>query len=176
MGVVFNRVFAMPNHNTFMIKPIGELVRKYLVGAETIIDPFARNSDIGTITNDMDRSTSAMHHYEAVDFIGIVRNAGIEADAVLMDPPYSPRQISESYKGVGMKVHATHTQSSFYTKVKDALDGILKTDGIAITCGWNSGGFGVVRGYELLEVLLVNHGGAHNDTIVTVEIKRRWSE
>ena len=27
------------------------------------------------------------------------------------------------------------------------------------------------RGYELLEVLLVPHGGAHNDTIVTVERK-----
>lgn len=32
-------------------------------------------------------------------------------------------------------------------------------------------GFGLKRGYELLEVLLVPHGAAHNDTIVTVERK-----
>ena len=48
---------------------------------------------------------------------------------------------------------------------------MLKPEGIAICFGWNSMGFGLKRGYELLEVLMVPHGGAHNDTIVTVERK-----
>lgn len=55
--------------------------------------------------------------------------------------------------------------------VKDELDRILKPGGIAICCGWNSLGFGLKRKYEMLEILLVPHGGAHNDTIVTVERK-----
>ena len=30
----------------------------------------------------------------------------------------------------------------------------------------------IKRGYELEEILLIAHGGIHNDTIVTVERKR----
>jgi hypothetical protein len=56
--------------------------------------------------------------------------------------------------------------------VKDALHERLKRGGVAVCCGWNSSGFGVGRGYRLTDVLLVAHGGAHNDTIVTVETKR----
>jgi hypothetical protein len=63
-------------------------------------------------------------------------------------------------------------QSSFWRKVKDAADVVLIPGGIAICCGWNSMGFGLKRGYEMEEILLVSHGGAHNDTIVTVE--RKW--
>ena len=55
--------------------------------------------------------------------------------------------------------------------MKDRLDQLLKPNGIAICCGWNSAGFGRERGYEFIEILLVAHGGAHNDTIVTVERK-----
>jgi hypothetical protein len=32
-------------------------------------------------------------------------------------------------------------------------------------------GFGIKRGYEMLENLLVPHSAAHNDTIITVERK-----
>lgn len=35
---------------------------------------------------------------------------------------------------------------------------------------------GIKRDFELLEVLLVAHGAAHNDTIVTVERKLGASE
>ena len=36
---------------------------------------------------------------------------------------------------------------------------------------WNSGGIGKKLGFEAQEILMVHHGGWHNDTIVTVEIK-----
>lgn len=39
------------------------------------------------------------------------------------------------------------------------------------TAEWNSGGFGKNLGFEMIEILLVPHGGHHNDTIVTVERK-----
>ena len=46
-----------------------------------------------------------------------------------------------------------------------------KKDGVVITCGWNSSGIGNVNGFRIVEILLVHHGGWHNDTIITVEKK-----
>ena len=93
---------------------------------------------------------------------------------VLFDPPYSPRQIQECYQQIGREVTTQDTQNArLYKRVKDGLDRMLKPGGIAICCGWNSMGFGLKRGYELLEILMVPHGAAHNDTIVTVERKLR---
>ncbi|MFH1422601.1 MAG: hypothetical protein ABIH42_07820 [Planctomycetota bacterium] len=37
--------------------------------------------------------------------------------------------------------------------------------------GWNSIGMGINRKYEILEILLVSHGGMHNDTICMAEHK-----
>ena len=93
-------------------------------------------------------------------------------DGVLFDPPYSCRQISECYKGVGLAVHMEDTQSSFYTKRKREVARVLKSGGKAVCFGWNSGGIGKSLGFDLVEVLLVAHGGAHNDTICTVEVKQ----
>ena len=38
-----------------------------------------------------------------------------------------------------------------------------------ISCGCNSGGIGKTLGFKIEEILLVPHGGPHNDTIITVE-------
>jgi hypothetical protein len=43
--------------------------------------------------------------------------------------------------------------------------------GIAISCGWNTNGFGKARGFKIIEIMCVAHGGSKNDTIVTVEKK-----
>ena len=42
----------MPNSNTFSIKPIRELICRYAYGK--IIDPFANNSRLASVTNDLD--------------------------------------------------------------------------------------------------------------------------
>jgi len=169
----FAREFAMPSAETFSLPPVAELLRRYIPSVHSLIvvDPFARNSKWGTITNDLNPDTSAMYHLLAEEF---VQNTVPDstADVVLFDPPYSPRQIAESYQHFGRLCSAQDTQNArLYKTVKDGLDRMLRYGGIAICCGWNSGGFGVAMGYELLEVLLVNHGAAHNDTIVTVERK-----
>jgi hypothetical protein len=49
---------------------------------------------------------------------------------------------------------------------------MLKPKGIAICFGWNTSGFGKSRGFVLERILLLAHGGAHNDTMITVERKR----
>jgi hypothetical protein len=60
--------------------------------------------------------------------------------------------------------------------VKTALSEILAPNAVVISFGWNSAGFGTKRGLDLWEILLVPHGGPHNDTIVTVERKGRAIE
>lgn len=168
----FEREFAMPNAETFSLPPVSRLLRRYVPSISLIVvDPFARNAKWGTITNDLNPETTAMHHLLAEEFVGNhVPDGG--ADVVLFDPPYSPRQIAEVYQQIGRKASTEDTQNSrLYKRVKDGLDRMLKPDGIAICCGWNTLGFGLKRGYEMLEILMVTHGGAHNDTLVTVERK-----
>lgn len=134
-----------------------------------IIDPFANNSKIATITNDIDTQFETTYHMDAIDFLNMFAPNSI--DTVLYDPPYSPRQVSECYKKLGITVNMQTTQASYWSKQKEAISRIVKKDGIVITCGWNSGGIGKKYGFEIMEILLVAHGGWHNDTIVTVERK-----
>jgi hypothetical protein len=42
-----------------------------------------------------------------------------------------------------------------------------------LSFGWNSTGMGQKRGYEIIEILIVAHGSAHNDTICMAERKTR---
>lgn len=166
------RKWAMPNHNTFQIKPIKELLDKYVVGVWA--DPFARNSQLATITNDLNQETTAQYHLPAEDFLTTIVPSNI--DGILFDPPYSPRQISECYNHIGLKVHKEDTQSSWYSKKKDIIASKIKIGGICISFGWNSNGLGLTRGFSIHEILIVAHGGAHNDTIVTVEYKEKENE
>ena len=58
-------------------------------------------------------------------------------------------------------------------RTKKQISRIVKYNGVVITCGWNSGGIGKKYGFEIEEILLVPHGGWHNDTIVVVERKTK---
>ncbi len=168
-SIIFRREFSMGNPETFSLPPVKKLLEKWLSGKAIIVDPFNRNSQWGTVTNDLNPITSAQHHLLAEEFVEVI---DCTADAVLFDPPYSPRQIAECYQQVGRKATTEDTQNArLYKRVKDGLNRMLRPDGIAICCGWNSMGFGLKRNYEMLEILLVPHGAAHNDTIVTVERK-----
>lgn len=165
------RAWAMPNRATFEIEPIARFVGKYMVGQW--LDPFARDSRFSRFcvaTNDISESANTTHHMEALDFLRLFD--WHKMDGVLFDPPYSPRQISECYKQNGMAVHMKDTQSSFYSDRKDAASKCIKSGGFAISFGWNSNGFGISRGFDIVEILIVAHGGAHNDTICVAEQKR----
>lgn len=160
----------MPNKNTFDIKPINELIHKYLVDG-VVIDPFANKNKVATITNDLDTQYDTDYHLDALDFLKQFGDNSV--DVVLYDPPYSPRQVSESYRRLGRSVNMQTTQASYWSNQKKEIDRIVKKGGISITCGWNSGGIGKKHGFEIVEILLVPHGGWHNDTIITVEKKVR---
>lgn len=173
---VFGRVFAMPSAETYSIPPISQFVKRWLPLTGAVIDPFARNSKYGTLTNDLDPTTSAMHHMDAGAFCALMASEGKLYPLGLFDPPYSPRQISEVYKSVGLAVGMKETQNSaLYKRVRDAMDKCIPYNGIVLSFGWNSNGMGKGRGYQMEEVLIVNHGGAHNDTICVAERKMRPS-
>lgn len=136
-----------------------------------IIDPFANNSKIATVTNDLNPDFNTDFHMDAFDFLRMFDNNSI--DVVLYDPPYSTRQVSESYKNVGKEVTALDTSANWRKKHLGEIQRILKPNGIAICFGWNTNGVGKTRGFEMIEVLIVAHGGSHNDTLCTVEIKNK---
>ena len=167
--IKFNRVWSMPNKNTFEIKPIKELLERYITPFDEVVDPFANKNKYGSITNDLDDQYDTDYHMEATDFLRLL-SSNI-ADVVLYDPPFSPRQVSECYKKFGLTVNKETTQSSYWTKQKAEIARIIKPNGIVISFGWNSGGIGKTLGFSIEEILLVPHGGIHNDTIVTVERK-----
>ena len=162
------RVWAMPSKDTFLIKPIAELLKRYGVG-ENWLDPFAGNYSMAEVTNDLNPATKAQYHEDAKKFLE--HYSGKLADGVLFDPPYSLRQIIECYDGFGMTVDKKWATTKFYTDVKNLLAELVRPGGTAISFGWNSIGLGKKRGFEIIEILLVSHGRLHNDTICTVESK-----
>tara|TARA_R110002124_G_scaffold172842_1_gene340377 strand:+ start:808 stop:1341 length:534 start_codon:yes stop_codon:yes gene_type:complete len=171
-----NRIWAMPNKNTFNIKPIFNLIDRYnkinLFNYKDnfiSIDPFANNNKIAKITNDINNEYKTNYNLDALDFLKNFKDKSI--DFILNDPPYSPRQISECYKNLGLSVNIETTQSSFWGNIKKEIKRIIKKNGIVISFGWNSNGVGKNNGFEIIEILIVSHGGNHNDTICVVEKK-----
>lgn len=70
-----------------------------------------------------------------------------------------------------MSVNMQTTQASYWGNQKKEISRIVKVGGYVMTFGWNSGGIGKTKGFEIVEILMVAHGGWHNDTIVTIEKK-----
>ena len=137
-----DRIWAMPNKKTFTIKPIAELIKEEILG--DYLDPFPYPYQ--------KEATIYLKESESKDY-------------GLFDPPYSPRQLKESYNGKG----EYNTKISTWSIWKDLMAEKVKKK--CITFGWNSTGLGKKRGFEITRILLVCHGSMHNDTICTVEVK-----
>jgi hypothetical protein len=167
--MIINRVWAMPNKWTFQIPPIAELLSRYIGDGKDWLDPFSGNSKLTEHTNDINPKTKAQMHLDAVEYLKSKGDCSVAG--VLFDPPYSPRQVAECYKNNGYQVNLMTTQSSFWAKLKREIARIVRPDGFVISCAWNSCGIGKKLGFYIVEILLVSHGGWHNDTIVTVERK-----
>jgi hypothetical protein len=178
-AIIFNRIWAMPDSATFSIKPIRELVYRYISlfifneQPSLILDPFVGNSPFKKVckSNDLNPGIEADSHLDAIEFLKTFDNSSI--DLILFDPPYSVRQVSECYKGIGKNVTQEDTRMTFYSNIKDEMNRVLKIGGYVISCGWTTNGMGINRGFEIKEILIVPHGGHKNDTLVTVEKKVR---
>lgn len=163
------RVWSMPNKNTFEILPIKKLIAEEVDLSKYWIDPFANRNKVATVTNDLSLEYDTDYHLDALEFMKLFEDNSV--DGVLYDPPYSPRQVSECYNDVGYNVTWDTTKASFWGNHKREISRIVKIGGKVITFGWNSGGIGYKYGFEIERILLVPHGGWHNDTICTVEVK-----
>ncbi len=165
--ILINRIWAMPNKWTFIIKPIAELLSRYVSDGKGWIDPFAGMYSPAEFTNDINPDSPSKWHMRALDFINVLNN---NYNGILFDPPYSLRQVKECYGNHGLELSYEET-ITYFSKLKTMYAEKIKSTGIAITCGWNSCGFGKTNGFKLIEILMVCHGRDHNDTIVTVEQK-----
>ena len=162
-----NRVWAMPDKYTFRIKPIAELLARYVDDGKGWIDPFAGKNSPAEITNDLNPECPTMYHMKALDFL-----KGLDGvyNGVLFDPPYSLRQVKECYESTGIRFMQYDSQNAIrWTDEKDEIARLIRPGGYAISFGWNSNGIGLLRGFQIKEILLIAHGAAHNDTIITVE-------
>lgn len=146
------------------------MLKLKLTRGGVIVDPFANECKYGTITNDLNPAFDTDYHLDALQFL-----KGIESestDLVLFDPPYSISQASEMYKSYGReKLEINVANMKYWASVKDEIARILKMNGRIISCGWNTNGLGKGRGFKMTKVLIVNHGGSKNDTLVTLEYK-----
>lgn len=160
----------MPNRWTFEIPPIRDLIVRYVGDGKGWVDPFSGRSTLAEWRNDIDSESSAPSHMEAEAWLRQLSEDKVRARGIIFDPPYSPRQIAEVYGRMGLNVGMEETQNArLYSRVRQAAMSVLDGGATAISCGWNSAGFGKDRGFVLIEILLVAHGGGHNDTIVVVE-------
>ena len=168
--IKFSRRWAMPNKNTFNCAPIHEFVQRYINHFKPIVDSFCGENPFVLIhSNDMNPDKPTNHHLDAVEFLKKMKKDHFKLG--LFDPPYSLRQCKECYEGMGKKLTHADTLDASFRRVKDELDPLIVEGGIVLSFGWNTVGMGKKKGYEIVEIMLVSHGGHHQDTICTAEYK-----
>jgi hypothetical protein len=144
------RAWAIANKKTFTIKPIAALIKEEITG--NYLDPFPFESKI-----------------DCFDYLKNIPDNSF--DFGMLDPPYTKRQVSEHYKKNGGLCSSWQTSAGWTAKVKREIGKKIRSGGKVITFGYNSAGIGKINGFEIIRILLVNHGGDHYDTICTVERK-----
>ena len=146
--IKFERVWAMPNKRTFQIKPIKDLLSEEFNNNYLDLFPYPYLMD-------------------AMENLQLIPDESI--DRLAYDPPYSPRQLKECYDDLGMSLH--DTTSKVWSDWKKEIARVMSPGGKVISFGWSTNGIGKTLGFQIIRILLVAHGGNHNDTICTVEVK-----
>lgn len=138
----------------------------FIYSNHKIADPFARNCSWGTHTNDIDPSTDAQSHMDALEWLQSLPTG--EFSYVLFDPPFSSRQ-AQKYEAGHVNVY---TDPGYVKKCFDEIFRILVINGNVLKLGYNSSrpnGFDLKRGW------IVNFGGNRNDVIMTLLVKSQMS-
>ena len=158
--------WSFPSHQTFKMKPVRDFIELHMEG-DVILDPFAnRRVFDGVITNDINPNSEVDYHMDALDFLKMFDDGSV--DFLFFDPPYSLRQLKECYDGIGRAL--THRESKrFFSDLKDEIQRVMKPKGKVMSFGWSSVGMSAARGFTKEALLLVCHGGIHQDTIVLLE-------
>lgn len=166
-GPLISRVWAMPNKWTFAIPPIKQLLVRYALAGANWADPFAGKSNFAQHRNDLNPINDQPSQREAFEFMQMFSDASLRG--VIFDPPYSLTQVSRSYEEMGYKFKGKENPTGGFPIVRDEISRAIKPGGHCISFGWNTVGMGKGRGFEIVEILIVSHGGNRNDTLCTVE-------
>lgn len=161
--MIVTREWCMPNIWTFKMVPARKIIYKYLT--DNWVDPFAGETSPVDITNDIE-DRGAKFNMDGLEFLKTLKDESI--DGCLFDPPYSTEQCLRIYTP---KHNGTAGRAEYWSKCKDEIARIIKPDGIVISFCWDSCGIGKNRGFEIIEIMLLNHGACHQDTIITVDKK-----
>lgn len=96
---------------------------------------------------------------DAFEFINLTDKT---FDTVIFDPPYNIRKAREKYNSrwIGKD-----------TKIKNSLVRVMNKDSLFIQLGYNTTGMSKKRGFEIIAICLINHGGSSSDTICIIEQK-----
>lgn len=164
--IKFSRICQPLNKMTFKAPKTRAWVEEQCKG-KSVLNVFAgetRLRDCMEITNDLSKDVNVLYHMDALEFVKYIAYNDKpfmgKFDVVLLDPPYSFRKSMELYNG---------NKASRFKQVLDVIPDLLKPDGIVITFGYHSSVMSAKRGFKIKEILLISHGGAQHDTIVSVE-------
>jgi len=126
-----------------------------------ICDPFARNCLLAhPHTNDIDPNTKAVHHDDAASYLAGQDTSSF--DAVIFDPPFSPNQATRYEYGTTN----IYTTPGAVPRLMKEIERILRPGGLLLKFGFNTTRH---KGhFDLVHVIIVNHGGNHNDTLVSL--------
>lgn len=130
-----------------------------------IVDPFARNCELGTLTNDLDENTKATWHMDAAEWLHLIAESPFDygrADLVIFDPPFSGRQ-AERYEVGHQNIY---TDPGYISSCMEAIATILGAGGYMLKFGYNSTRH--KTHWDLARMWIVNFGGNRNDVIVTL--------
>jgi hypothetical protein len=122
--------------------------------------PTRLNGCAREITNDWNPAFNTNYCVDALDCVKVLAENGVEAERVVIDPPYSYRKSMELYQG---------RYNSRFKQLLDVIPEVLTPDGRVITFGYHSKVMSRKRGFAIREICLISHGGAQHDTIATVE-------
>ena len=149
--MIINRFWSMPNHETFKIPCIKQILKDEL--NNEYLDPFPL-------------SQSMFLKIDALQFLRKLKSSS--ENKIVFDPPYSQRQLKEMYKDIGFSYDMNN---SYWSNCKDEIARITRKTSKVLSFGWNSNGIGKNRGFEINKIWLIAHGSSHNDTIITLEEK-----
>ena len=162
--------WSMPNKWTFKMKPVDKFISSEILNAKKILIPFAGETrfsnahDITYIDIEEDRPKPYILG-DCRDVMEDLIKQKKKYNLIILDPPFTFFQAVRTYNNQKM-------QDISY--IRNLTDKLLFKGGIVISCGFNSTGMNSKkynRKYEKIKLLLVNHGGSHNDTIILKERK-----
>ncbi len=163
--MILNRTWEMPSRWTFKMKCVQHLLEKYKVGAGWA-DPFAGLYSPAEHTNDIEPERNAVYRLDALEFLQTLPDNYLTG--CIFDPPYSVEQCLRCYSP---KYKGTVGRTEYLRRCSEEIARATAVSGFCISFGWDSTGIGKVRSFLIVEILLICHGAAHNDTIVTVDKK-----